>query len=378
MNRFSQKDTLRGSIADPVSLNRYLYCQSDPVNFADYNGLQMVNVCVADGGGGSGRKTNTPANILQKAGQAIKTAVSSAAAVTSQARTSAKSNGEAIVVSGSEHYGNRFRYNFIESGIKGIKNYQVEGYTTITWIVFKGIYTEKELERFKSTAESLGVNFISVNNNQEFFNYLNTGNTSTVVGTREKAIINMVIYGHGYPGQLELGQEPIDQISLAVLKPEVFDNAKTVLYTCRGANETAYGPAIAQTISNITGGDTLAILGRAEYSYIAYTKGEIETKKELKDELMRSLTRYASLTWGFSAGARIEPDIREEYINLGNRISELLELALQDDEIETMRKEFGYLQDGAHYDPIPGKMDQDDLNIEEREPAEWKTFSPKN
>ncbi len=54
MNRFSQKDTLRGSIADPVGLNRYLYCQSDPVNYADYNGLQMVNVCVADGGG-SGR-----------------------------------------------------------------------------------------------------------------------------------------------------------------------------------------------------------------------------------------------------------------------------------------------------------------------------------
>lgn len=52
MNRFGQKDTLRGNIADGISLNRYLYCQSDPVNFADYNGLQMVNVCVADGGGG--------------------------------------------------------------------------------------------------------------------------------------------------------------------------------------------------------------------------------------------------------------------------------------------------------------------------------------
>ena len=52
MNRFRQKDLLRGSITNPISLNRYLYCQSDPVNFADYNGLQMVNVCVADGGGG--------------------------------------------------------------------------------------------------------------------------------------------------------------------------------------------------------------------------------------------------------------------------------------------------------------------------------------
>ena len=36
MNRFGQKDTLRGNIADGISLNRYLYCQSDPVNFADY------------------------------------------------------------------------------------------------------------------------------------------------------------------------------------------------------------------------------------------------------------------------------------------------------------------------------------------------------
>ena len=54
MHRFGQKDILRGSITDGISLNRYLYCQSDPVNFADYNGLQMVNVCVADGGG-SGR-----------------------------------------------------------------------------------------------------------------------------------------------------------------------------------------------------------------------------------------------------------------------------------------------------------------------------------
>ena len=42
MNRFSQKDTLRGSITDGASLNRYLYCQSDPVNFADYNGRQMA------------------------------------------------------------------------------------------------------------------------------------------------------------------------------------------------------------------------------------------------------------------------------------------------------------------------------------------------
>ena len=59
MNRFSQKDTLRGSITDGASLNRYLYCQSDPVNFADYNGRQMVALNYDGYGGGRSRQTTT-------------------------------------------------------------------------------------------------------------------------------------------------------------------------------------------------------------------------------------------------------------------------------------------------------------------------------
>ena len=70
MNRFSQKDTLRGSILDPVGLNRYLYCQSDPVNFADVDGHRMVNVNVADGGGGGRSYTsNQTTPIVTKPGQ---------------------------------------------------------------------------------------------------------------------------------------------------------------------------------------------------------------------------------------------------------------------------------------------------------------------
>ena len=57
LNRFSQKDLLRGSIFDGGSLNRYLYCQNDPVDFADYNGRQMCAVsCLSDGGGSGGTK----------------------------------------------------------------------------------------------------------------------------------------------------------------------------------------------------------------------------------------------------------------------------------------------------------------------------------
>ena len=43
-NRFSQKDLLRGSIADGTSLNRYLYCQNDPVNFIDSSGENLKSL----------------------------------------------------------------------------------------------------------------------------------------------------------------------------------------------------------------------------------------------------------------------------------------------------------------------------------------------
>lgn len=38
MNRFGQEDLLRGSAFAPQSLNRYLYCQNDPVNLIDPSG----------------------------------------------------------------------------------------------------------------------------------------------------------------------------------------------------------------------------------------------------------------------------------------------------------------------------------------------------
>ena len=41
MNRFAQKDLLRGSAFAPQSLNRYLYVQNDPINFVDSNGRDL-------------------------------------------------------------------------------------------------------------------------------------------------------------------------------------------------------------------------------------------------------------------------------------------------------------------------------------------------
>ena len=48
---------------------------------------------------------------------------------------------------------------------------------------------------------------------------------------------------------------------------------------------------------------------------------------------------------------------------------------LQDDEIEVLRKEFGYMQEGSRYDPIEGK--QAGLLPEDQRPASyWETFFP--
>ena len=41
MNRFSQKDVVRGSVIQPGSLNRYTYVQNDPVNFIDPSGQSL-------------------------------------------------------------------------------------------------------------------------------------------------------------------------------------------------------------------------------------------------------------------------------------------------------------------------------------------------
>ena len=42
LNRFSQKDLIRGSVTQPGSLNRYLYVQNDPVNYIDPSGMRPI------------------------------------------------------------------------------------------------------------------------------------------------------------------------------------------------------------------------------------------------------------------------------------------------------------------------------------------------
>lgn len=62
MNRFGQKDVIRGSILEPLGLNRYPYCTNDPINFCDPSGMALVRnnmVQMPDGGGSGGTRTTT-------------------------------------------------------------------------------------------------------------------------------------------------------------------------------------------------------------------------------------------------------------------------------------------------------------------------------
>ena len=70
MNRFGQKDILRGSILDPLRLNRYPYCTNDPINFCDPSGMALVrnNMVQMSDGGGSGNTSSTNKNSGNKPG----------------------------------------------------------------------------------------------------------------------------------------------------------------------------------------------------------------------------------------------------------------------------------------------------------------------
>ncbi len=47
--RFGVADTILGALSDPLSLNRYLYCESDPVNFTDPTGHASSSVRLSKG-----------------------------------------------------------------------------------------------------------------------------------------------------------------------------------------------------------------------------------------------------------------------------------------------------------------------------------------
>ena len=83
--RFSQRDSLKGWVTSPRSLNAYLYCQNDAMNYFDASGAAMMAVNMTDGGGRSAamRVSNVAATVATAVKQVT------AAAVAKEANTHA-------------------------------------------------------------------------------------------------------------------------------------------------------------------------------------------------------------------------------------------------------------------------------------------------
>ena len=376
-------------MANARSQNAYLYCYNDAVNLFDADGAKPEvvrnNITVDPGGSSVSKKQN---NAPKTSSKSIPSAKEFSAAIakgfsdplwvqaTGGGTTAKKTQGEAVVVSGRKQSSN-FAYNFVESGIRGIKNYQAEGITDITWIVFsEPDWSEDEANKnkanFQKTAKSLDVKLVLVANNQQFINYLNTGNKNKKEGEREKKITNMTIYGHGHPGDMDLGEEKITKTQLEQLNGAVFDNTKTVLYTCRGANDEKDITAIAQIFSNITQGETKAMYGRVDYAYIAFPIEKKHRKELIKVHAFESVLNILKFDALSKAAGSLEMSLTiaeaYDYLQFSKEINK---------EIEALRKETGYIQEGAFYDPIPGKQAGNAPEVL-RPSSYWMTFQPIN
>ena len=85
MNRFSQKDVVRGSIVQPGSLNRYSYVQNDPVNFIDPSGQSLKSAASALVGALTGVAKSIVSGV-SKAASSVAARVSTSAPATGTSR----------------------------------------------------------------------------------------------------------------------------------------------------------------------------------------------------------------------------------------------------------------------------------------------------
>jgi len=113
---------------------------------------------------------------------------------------------EGIVISGGEYEG-RYKYNFIEPAITRLRQLkEAGGDEPVTWAVITAGYSEEDLAKFKSVAEDLDVGFLLIGSADELTNYLNSKDiaSSNLSETRQgDQITSMSVFGHGTAGFAE-------------------------------------------------------------------------------------------------------------------------------------------------------------------------------
>jgi len=151
------------------------------------------------------------------------------------------------------------RRHFLEAGLNEairLKNEKTENNEVTTMIVYKGNYTEAELNYYRKKAELNHINFIVVNNASEIINYINQKSTkdlnpidklrSMVDGTSRlnDAVTDFSYIGHGSPYDFKVGyNDNVNSSSIFEskdLSPIAFSHECNIfLGGCGQGNETS-------------------------------------------------------------------------------------------------------------------------------------------
>ncbi len=268
--RYYRPVTGRFISEDPIKdeLNWYVYCGGNPVIFVDSNGLEY------------------------------------------------------IVVSGSEENG-RYKYNFIESAIRKIRDLRAaDAEPWITWIISGTGYSYEDLDHFNDIAYDIGgVGIQIIYNAAQLQNYINSQNIhiwELTDNRRNDPVEKLVFFSHGVQGAVELGYGQTNESDLTVNKhivdgmfSEAFNFPNIWFYSCNAA--TGGDSSIAKSFYNVAGGFVGGYVGKTTYEYIMYPK---------------NYSRIGKLLWN------------QDMVNI-------------DKSIKDRRAYMGFCRTGSDYYPIP-------------------------
>ncbi len=199
---------------------------------------------------------------------------------------------ENIVVVGSQNdEGKANKLMFVNQGLRSMRNWKkTQGKESRTMVLFKGGYSDKQINRIRKSVEKLGGQLEVVNSAEEMTNYVNSkeiGNSSVGEERLSDQVTDVDIYSHGVVGSIEFGYGTpneaayrLDYNSVGNLNQAAFSEGATInSFACRSAlgnpniDQIAFpwenwkvNQSIAAHIANQTGALVNALLVRSDYS----------------------------------------------------------------------------------------------------------------
>ena len=243
---------------------------------------------------------------------------------------------EKVVVSGGSDGEENFRYNFIETAIKQIKDWKKSTDETIAWIIANWNYSESDIANFEKVAAENGVYCLIISDKSELFDYIEKENRANDL------ITEMSFFAHGtafdmggvdngdYNGKyaIALGYSAVDCVShnnslniftedLSLINSDSFmAGCKTFFGSCR-TGKKFNDVSFAQEWANITQGEVKAakgINGRTTYINIYPDDRNIFDKvlTKINFKQVKAAREIARAEYGFSSNGCLnypEPDI---------------------------------------------------------------------